>query len=148
MVAKYTNSFPDNGIGISGSLELERQVKCSSPRSKQLGMALEELEPELEPAANGSTGEEEPKLFSAVPLALQTAANPLQFMGAGGHCNWQLEVGSCTPANQSRAPPRKHLGFPKPWWEGQLAEGIHRTLKNREIMLDTINLASPQLHKR
>lgn len=38
--------------------------------------------------------------------------------------------------------------LPKPWWEGQLAEAIHGTLKKREKMLETLKLASPQLHKR
>jgi len=37
---------------------------------------------------------------------------------------------------------------PEAWWEGQLAESIHKTLQERERMLDTIKLASPQLNKR
>ena len=37
---------------------------------------------------------------------------------------------------------------PQPWWESQLAVGIHKTLRKKEKMLDTIKMASPQLHKR
>lgn len=47
-------------------------------------------------------------------------------------------VGACT------CPPR----LPLAWWEGQLAVGIHATLQEREKMLDTIKMVSPQLQKR
>ena len=38
--------------------------------------------------------------------------------------------------------------LPQAWWEGQLAVGIHATLQEREKMLDTIKMVSPQLQKR
>ena len=38
--------------------------------------------------------------------------------------------------------------LPQPWWEGQLAESIHNTMKKREGILATVQLASPQLCKR
>ena len=37
---------------------------------------------------------------------------------------------------------------PEPWWKGELAEGIHNTLRNREKMMDILKLVSPQLQKR
>lgn len=42
----------------------------------------------------------------------------------------------------------RSLGVPEPWWEGELAEAIHRTLRLRESMLNTLKLSSSQLHKR
>ena len=42
----------------------------------------------------------------------------------------------------------RSLGVPEPWWDGELAEAIHRTLRLRESMLNTLRLSSSQLHKR
>lgn len=50
-------------------------------------------------------------------------------------------VGGCTCPDEA---PR----LPQAWWEGQLAVGIHATLQEREKMLDTIKMVSPQLQKR
>lgn len=42
----------------------------------------------------------------------------------------------------------RSLGVSEPWWEGQLAEAIHRTLQMREKVFNTVKMASSQLHKR
>lgn len=59
------------------------------------------------------------------------------------------EYGEYSRASYAESDSNRYLQtMPKPWWESQLAEGIHNTLKSREGMLATIQLSSPQLSKR
>ena len=152
LVVNYSSglsSYSDSGMeGLP--MEPQRQARAKSCSNTKLGMAVEERTA----AANGSTGEEERKLHSAMPL--QTAMKPQALTSAkgqeAGDLQLEVEVESGTQlqlsstAGTSPIPASKYL--PQAWWEGQLAEGIHQTLKKRETMLETINLASPQLHKR
>lgn len=78
---------------------------------------------------------------SAVPWDKQQASEPSE------HAS-EYEYSKASHAESLSESSRNLQILTRPWWEGQLAEGIHTTLKNREGMLAMIKLASPQLKKR
>lgn len=80
-----------------------------------------------------------------VPLTAESAPLPYKRESEENKSSRQQQRRhSCSNLTDTKKAPRP----PQAWWEGQLAEGIHRTMRNREKMLDTIKLASPQLQKR
>ena len=133
-------------------------AKYRSPFSNSRSLAAAVAgDPHQLPPAAGS--EEERKSFCSQAVSCYLSpppppppspppppAPPARLPAAVGKCNGLLPR-SCSAPQQSLSPPSPPR-LPTAWWDGQLAEGIHRTLQEREKLLDTVKLASPQLHNR
>ncbi len=139
-VASKLSSFSDGGSVPSLALE-----ECKCPAVQQQQQQQQQLKAcsarrsnNCVQVAAGGGSEERRKSFSggsSAPALAWGAAQKLPEL----LCSRR----SCTAHAHGR-PAR----LPEAWWEGQLAEGIHRTLQMREKRLETIKLASPQLHRR
>lgn len=92
-------------------------------------------EPKLHCIKSSAAGEEGSNYTSPPPLNLAWVPAASESVGRCNGCSSTMHQAG-------------RLGLPEAWWEGQLAESIHRTLQHREKLLDTVKLASPQLHKR
>lgn len=133
LVEKYSSSF-------SNSRSLVAATVAGDPH-------------QLSPAGS----EEERKSFhsQAVPVSCYLSpppppappAPPAWLPAAVGRGNGRLPLSCSAPQQQSLSPPSPSR-LPTAWWDGQLAEGIHKTLQEREKLLDTVKLASPQLQNR
>lgn len=154
MVAKYSRLAPF----LRPESVIMPELQAAHGLRRQPVHMQEELNPGKKTAACGNASEEERKSASlpAAAAAANSLEAPLPGLGGPGPAGRHLQQLSgqsprhpCTTGTASSPhADQPNPPSPPPWWEGHLAEEIHRTLKKREALLDSINLASPQLHKR